>query len=94
MSDNHTFSIEQSDIEKLNDKDKAELRQFFTSEEQRSRIRSQTHVLTDMCFKKCVGSSVRSGSLDKSEQTCLANCVDRFMDANLATVKHLASMRS
>ena len=35
----------------------------------------------------------RSGALDKSEQSCLANCVDRFMDANLATMKHLASMR-
>jgi import inner membrane translocase subunit TIM8 len=35
----------------------------------------------------------RSGALDKGEQSCLANCVDRFMDANLATMKHLASMR-
>ncbi|KAH6627877.1 Tim10/DDP family zinc finger-domain-containing protein [Chaetomium tenue] len=88
------FTIDQTDIEKLNDKDKTELRQFFANEEHRSRIQSQTHELTGICWKKCVTSGTfRSGALDKSEQGCLANCVDRFMDANLATMKHLASMR-
>ncbi|KAK4244407.1 Tim10/DDP family zinc finger-domain-containing protein [Corynascus novoguineensis] len=88
------FSIEQSDLEKLSDKDKTELRQFFANEEQRSRIQSQTHELTGICWKKCITSStIKSGALDKGEQNCLANCVDRFMDANLATMKHLASMR-
>ena len=36
------FSIDQADIDKLNDKDKAELRQFFANEEQRARIQSRT----------------------------------------------------
>ncbi|KAK4123715.1 hypothetical protein N657DRAFT_532940, partial [Parathielavia appendiculata] len=88
------FSLDQSDIEKLNDKDKAELRRFLANEGQRAHIQSQTHELTSMCWKKCVTSStIRSGALDKSEQTCLANCVDRFMDANHVTLKHLESMR-
>ncbi|KAL2156076.1 hypothetical protein VTH82DRAFT_821 [Thermothelomyces myriococcoides] len=87
------FSIEQSDLEKLSEKDKTELRQFFANEEQRSRIQSQTHELTGICWKKCITSTIKSGALDKSEKTCLANCVDRFMDANLATMRHLASMR-
>ncbi|KAK4106611.1 hypothetical protein N658DRAFT_414665 [Parathielavia hyrcaniae] len=95
MSSSSDFNIDQSDIEKLNDKDKTELRQFFANEEQRARIQSQTHELTSICWKKCVasGGTLRSGALDKSEQTCLANCVDRFMDANLATLKRLATMR-
>ncbi len=130
------FTIDQSDLEKLNDKDKAELRQFFSNEEQRTRIQartlppppppnhpspestttkltplsaSETHELTAICWKKCITSTTTSGSttsgffrssssgnnnaLDKNEQTCLAQCVDRFMDANLATMKHLASLR-
>ncbi|AEO69353.1 e5c058eb-6209-4667-908e-de6331889e5b [Thermothielavioides terrestris] len=94
MSSSTEHTIEQADLEKLNDKDKAELRQFFSNEEQRSRIQSQTHELTAICWKKCVaGNTIRSGALDKGEQTCLASCVDRFMDVNLATLKHLASMR-
>ncbi|KAK3302082.1 Tim10/DDP family zinc finger-domain-containing protein [Chaetomium strumarium] len=93
MSSSSDFSIDQSDLEKLNDKDKAELRQFFSNEEQRARVHAQTHELTTICWKKCITSSVRSGALDKGEQTCLANCVDRFMDANLLTMKHLRDMR-
>lgn len=55
---------------------------------------TETHELTGICWKKCVTSStIRSGALDKGEQSCLANCVDRFMDVNIATLKHLASMR-
>lgn len=38
------FSIEQSDLEKLSDKDKTELRQFFANEEQRSRIQSRMFI--------------------------------------------------
>ncbi|KAK3902043.1 hypothetical protein C8A05DRAFT_34269 [Staphylotrichum tortipilum] len=106
------FTIDQADLEKLNDKDKAELRQFFSNEEQRARIQAQTHELTAICWKKCISSTSTSASgggsggffrssssaagnnaLDKNEQTCLAQCVDRFMDANLATMKHLASLR-
>ncbi|KAK4137321.1 hypothetical protein BT67DRAFT_438580 [Trichocladium antarcticum] len=93
MSAADQLTIDQSDIEKLNDKDKAELRQFFTNEEQRSRIQSQTHELTGICWKKCVASSIRNGELDKGERSCLQNCVDRFMDANLVTLKHLSKMR-
>jgi hypothetical protein len=66
--------------------------------------KTETHELTAICWKKCVTNTTTGGSvfgrssgggsaLDKAEQTCLANCVDRFMDANLATMKHLASMR-
>ncbi|KAJ4304451.1 Mitochondrial import inner membrane translocase subunit tim8 [Collariella sp. IMI 366227] len=88
------FQIDHADLERLNDKDKGELRQFFTSEEQRARIQGQSHELTQMCFKKCISpGTVRSAALDKNEQSCLSNCVDRFMDANFAIVKHLSSMR-
>ncbi|KAL2022290.1 hypothetical protein VTK56DRAFT_5688 [Thermocarpiscus australiensis] len=96
MSSDQQLSIDQADLEKLNDRDKAELRQFFASQEQRNRIHSQTHTLAGICWNKCVtgGGALRSGALDGAEKTCLANCVDRFMDANLATVKHLQRMRA
>jgi import inner membrane translocase subunit TIM8 len=54
---------------------------------------AETHELTSICWKKCIAPRSSGGALDKTEQSCLANCVDRFMDANLATMKHLASMR-
>lgn len=38
MSD---LTIAQSDIDKLNEKDRAELRQFFANEEQKTKIQSR-----------------------------------------------------
>lgn len=106
-------SVSQLDLEQLNEKDKAELRQFVGNENQRTRVRertklrprlaqeqladifpaTETHVLTDICWKKCVSGSAKSGTLDRGEQTCLANCVDRFLDVNFLTLKHLSNMR-
>ncbi|KAK1974845.1 Tim10/DDP family zinc finger protein [Colletotrichum cereale] len=87
-------ALDNSDLEKLNDKDKLELRQFLANEQQRSQIQSQTHALTEICWKKCVTGSIRNSKLDKGEEGCLASCVDRFLDVNILTMKHLNNMRS
>ncbi|KAI9746582.1 MAG: Mg(2+) transporter [Claussenomyces sp. TS43310] len=52
------------------------------------------HGLTDICWKKCMTGGIRSGKLDKGEETCAKNCVDRFLDGNLTVIKHLEQMRS
>lgn len=54
---------------------------------------TDVHRLTNMCFKKCV-TSVGSGGLASKEQSCMQNCVDRFMDSNLAVLKHLDQLRA
>ncbi|XP_075719076.1 mitochondrial import inner membrane translocase subunit Tim13 [Rhinoderma darwinii] len=35
--------------------------------------------MTDKCFRKCIQKP--GGSLDNSEQKCVAMCMDRYMDA-------------
>uniref|UniRef100_A0A8B9TB07 Mitochondrial import inner membrane translocase subunit n=7 Tax=Neognathae TaxID=8825 RepID=A0A8B9TB07_ANAPL len=35
--------------------------------------------MTDKCFRKCIGKP--GGSLDNSEQKCIAMCMDRYMDS-------------
>lgn len=52
------------------------------------------HSLTDICWKKCATGPVRNGKLDKGEESCTANCVDRFMDANFTVIKHLETLRN
>lgn len=51
------------------------------------------HELTDICWKKCVTGSISSSGLDRKEEPCIQNCVDRFLDANEAVLKHLSVMR-
>jgi hypothetical protein len=46
MSSSSDLGIDQSDIDKLNDKDKAELRQFFNNEQQRAHIQSRMLLLS------------------------------------------------
>lgn len=51
------------------------------------------HLLTETCFKKCI-PSVSGGKLASKEESCMRNCVERFMDSNLAVLKHLETLRA
>lgn len=51
------------------------------------------HHLTEVCWKKCMTGKVSAGGLDRSEESCAQNCVERWMDANLAVLKHLETLR-
>jgi len=82
------------DLSKLSNKDKAELQQFIVNEGQKARIQQSVHSLTDICWKKCVTGAIRNGKLEKGEENCTANCVDRFMDANFTVIKHLETLRN
>ncbi|OTA66761.1 hypothetical protein K449DRAFT_431087 [Hypoxylon sp. EC38] len=90
MSD---VNLNDYDLNKLNDKDKGELRQFLANENQKARLQSTVHTLTDICFKKCITGTIRGGRLDKSEEGCMANCADRFVDVSQLTMKHLQNLR-
>ncbi|KAK6203986.1 Mitochondrial import inner membrane translocase subunit tim8 [Pestalotiopsis sp. IQ-011] len=81
------------DLEKLNEQDKQQLRTFLANENQKARVQSTIHSLTDVCWNKCVTGAIKSGQMDKNEQSCMANCADRFLDASSLTMKHLQNMR-
>ncbi|CAI4211435.1 unnamed protein product [Parascedosporium putredinis] len=85
--------IVDADLSRLNDKDKAELRQFLSLESKRSEVQANTHALTEVCWKKCITSASRGPKLDKTEESCLTNCVERILDINFLTVKHLEKLR-
>ncbi|OJD30062.1 mitochondrial import inner membrane translocase subunit tim8 protein [Diplodia corticola] len=82
------------DLTKLSDRDKQELQQFVVNESQKARIQGSIHSLTDICFRKCVASKISSGKLDKYEEPCMQNCVDRFLDANGVVLKQLETLRT
>jgi hypothetical protein len=70
--------------------------------EERHRVKDATltcdktaiHSLTDTCFKKCIpAGGVKNGKLDKYEEPCVRQCVDRFLDANLVVLRELERLR-
>ncbi|KAF2773514.1 hypothetical protein EJ03DRAFT_323468 [Teratosphaeria nubilosa] len=81
-------------LQNMSAKDKQELNQFIVNESQKAQIQSTVHSLTDTCFRKCITSRISSGKLDRTEEPCMQNCVDRFMDANLTVIKNLEQMRA
>ncbi|KAI0971190.1 Tim10/DDP family zinc finger protein [Xylaria arbuscula] len=87
------LSLDTADLEKLNDKDKTELRQFLNNENQKARVQATVHSLTDVCFKKCITGTIKNGKLDKTEEGCMANCAERFFDVSTLTMKHLQNIR-
>jgi import inner membrane translocase subunit TIM8 len=57
-------------------------------------VKTAIHSLTDTCFKKCIpAGAVKKGALDKYEEPCMRQCVDRFLDANFVVLKELERLR-
>ncbi|WEW56287.1 Mitochondrial import inner membrane translocase subunit tim8 [Emydomyces testavorans] len=83
----------QLDPSKLSAADRREVTQFIANEAQKTNIQSTVHHLTEVCWKKCMTGKVTAGGLDRNEETCAQNCVERWMDANLAVLKHLETLR-
>jgi len=55
-------------------------------------IRAATFYMTDICWNKCITGMIRNGSLDKWEESCMRNCVERFVDANRAVKKQFGGV--
>ncbi|EEH23357.1 hypothetical protein PABG_05568 [Paracoccidioides brasiliensis Pb03] len=83
----------QIDVSKLNEADRREVQQFVANEAQKATIQSNVHQLADMCWKKCITGRVSGGTLDRSEESCAQNCVDRWIDTSNAVLKHLETLR-
>ena len=58
----------------------AHLASFIEQENQKQRFQSVVHSLTEQCWELCSPSI--SSRLDGKSETCLANCVERFIDSS------------
>uniref|UniRef100_UPI00358DE7B3 mitochondrial import inner membrane translocase subunit Tim8 A n=1 Tax=Myxine glutinosa TaxID=7769 RepID=UPI00358DE7B3 len=57
-----------------------QLQHFIESETQRQRFQHAVHSMADVCWDKCVDKP--SSKLDGRTETCLVNCVERFIDTS------------
>eukprot|EP00088_Acartia_fossae_P065217 TRINITY_DN80391_c0_g1_i1.p1 TRINITY_DN80391_c0_g1~~TRINITY_DN80391_c0_g1_i1.p1 ORF type:complete len:149 (-),score=33.47 TRINITY_DN80391_c0_g1_i1:116-562(-) len=68
----------------------SELQQMVALEQQKLQFMQQVHKLNDVCWETCVGSP--SSSLSGREETCLTNCVERFVDTSVFLVNRFAQL--
>ncbi|EDV33869.1 uncharacterized protein Dana_GF19075 [Drosophila ananassae] len=78
-----------SDFENLSGNDK-ELQDFLMIEKQKAQVNAQIHEFNEICWEKCIGKP--STKLDHATETCLSNCVDRFIDTSLLITQRFAQM--
>lgn len=64
------------------------LQEELMAEDQKQRFQSQIHAFTDMCWEKCVDKP--GSKLDGKTETCIVNCVERFLDTNIFIAKRFA----
>ena len=58
-----------------------ELAQFVQMESQKAEFQNQIHKLTDTCWETCMDKP--RDKLDGRTETCMVNCVERFIDMSL-----------
>ncbi|KAF2669306.1 hypothetical protein BT63DRAFT_455283 [Microthyrium microscopicum] len=78
----------------LDARDRQELEQFHNAESQKAMIQGgklNFHFiskLTGICFKKCVAPGpVSSSAISRTEETCMRDCVNRFMEVQNAVLE-------
>ena len=58
-----------------------EMKSFLEMESQKAQLQAQIHKLNDTCWDICMDKPREK--LDGRTETCLCNCVDRFIDTSL-----------
>ncbi|GME67390.1 unnamed protein product [[Candida] boidinii] len=84
--------IDPSLIASLDDASKQEVAQYIQAESSKAKIQNSVTNFTDMCFKKCI-TNVNTGDLLPQEDTCINDCVNRFLDVNIKIVQMLQSLQ-
>ncbi|PUU80558.1 Tim10/DDP family zinc finger-domain-containing protein [Tuber borchii] len=87
-----TSSIPDYSVSDFSDKDKKDLQTFIENEQQKAKFQANVHSLTDLCWTKCITGKISSTTIDRSEESCLVNCVNRFIDSQKAIVGQLDVM--
>ena len=69
-----------------------ELQQFMAVEQQKAQFQQQVHSLTERCWDKCVEKT--GAKLESKQQSCLSNCVERFLDSSNFIINRLSQRGS
>ncbi|KAH7924888.1 hypothetical protein BV22DRAFT_1034680 [Leucogyrophana mollusca] len=69
-----------------------ELQTFLEKEQSQARFNASIHNIASLCWDKCV-TSTPSSRFARGEESCLTNCVGRFLDTSLHLVEVVSQQR-
>jgi import inner membrane translocase subunit TIM8 len=67
-----------------------EIARFFQIEQQKARFQGNVNHFTAVCWSKCMDKP--GPKLDAKTETCLKNCVERFLDTMTFIANRLNSL--
>ena len=70
-----------------------ELNRFIQVETQKQKFQQLVFALTDTCWEKCIESSSLRNRLEPKTESCLVNCVERYLDTTNFIVNRLETVR-
>ncbi|KAL5533686.1 hypothetical protein ACEPAG_146 [Sanghuangporus baumii] len=79
-------------MDKFDEATQKEIATFIEKEQAGARVQAAVHNFTSTCWDKCI-TGTPSTRFSRSEETCLANCVERFLDTSIFLVKSLERQR-
>jgi len=79
--------------DKFDEATQKELSSFLEKQQAEARLHASIHNFTRICWDKCV-TKTPSKRFSPSEESCLLNCVKRFLDASLFMVKKIEEQRA
>ncbi|XP_012528341.1 mitochondrial import inner membrane translocase subunit Tim8 [Monomorium pharaonis] len=82
------------DGDSFSDKDNKEidpeLAEFLIAEKQKAQFNAQIHEFNNICWDRCIDKP--GNKLDGRTETCINNCVDRFIDVTLFITNRFAQL--
>mmetsp|Transcript_21111 Transcript_21111/g.30971 ORF Transcript_21111/g.30971 Transcript_21111/m.30971 type:complete len:86 (+) Transcript_21111:65-322(+) len=82
----------ESSLASLTPEQRQQLMVQAQNEANQSVMQQMMEKMVQQCFKKCAGTS--GDKLDSREQSCMANCQDRYLDARAQVQEALAKRQS
>ncbi|GAA6014935.1 hypothetical protein JCM10207_002232 [Rhodosporidiobolus poonsookiae] len=78
----------QQGLDSFDEATRRELQNFLEGEQVKAKLQSSIHQFTDTCWDLCI-KGAPGARFSRGEESCLVNCVDRFLDSSLYIVKSL-----
>jgi len=79
--------------DKFDEATQKELQTFLEKEQAQMKLHQKVFELTSTCWDKCI-TGTPSTRFSRSEEGCLANCVERFIDTSKFFVQKLEEQRA
>jgi len=78
--------------DKFDETTQKELARFLEMQQAQARINTQIQSFLGQCWDKCI-TGTPSTRFSRGEESCLKNCVERFLDTSLFMVKLIEEKR-